>query len=248
MYDIFLKDITLIKNGRKILDDINAHFPKGKTTVVIGPSGCGKSTLLKVAASLIPVDYGKIFVNDKNLRKMHSPELLEFRKNSSFVFQDAALWANQTVYQNMSLPLRLHFPEMGKKLQDDKIMDMLDLVGYSDSINLIPAALSNGERKMVSLARALITSPGLIYLDNPLVLVDPSVAKRMTKLILDLHNTEATIVANFSSPLLVNKMADYLYVMKSGKLVETGIKESVFNSKNSITTNIIDSLLKHESN
>ncbi|MCK5199830.1 MAG: ATP-binding cassette domain-containing protein, partial [Spirochaetales bacterium] len=93
MYDIYLEDITLIKNERKILADVNVHFPKGETTVIIGPSGCGKSTLLKVADSLIPVDYGNIFVDDKNLRKMNTARLLEFRKNSSFVFQDAALWA-----------------------------------------------------------------------------------------------------------------------------------------------------------
>ena len=245
MYDIYLKNITLIKNERKILSDVNIHFPNGKTTVVIGPSGCGKSTLLKVSAALIPVDYGNIFVDDKNLRKLTTSKLLEFRKNSSFVFQDAALWANQSVYQNMSLPLQLHFPGMNKKKHDDKIMEMLNLVGYTDSIQLIPAALSNGERKMVSLARALIISPRLIYMDNPLVLVDPSVAKKMRKLILDLHNSEATIIANFSSPELIKKIADYLIVMKDGMLVETGSSDSVQNSKNPVTSKIIHSLLNH---
>ncbi len=243
MYDIYLKDITLIKNERKILADIETHFPVGKTTVIIGPSGCGKSTLLKVAAALIPVDHGNIFVNDKNLRKMNTSGLLDFRKNSSFVFQDAALWANQSVYQNMSLPLRLHFPEMDKDTHDNKIMEMLDLVGYTDSIHLRPAALSNGERKMISLARSLITSPGLIFMDNPLVLVDPSVAKKMRKLILDLHNTEATIIANFSSQELIKQMADYLIVMKDGKLVEAGTAESVQNSTDPVTSAIINSLL-----
>jgi len=243
MYDIYLKNITLIKNDRKILSDIDAHFPKGKTTVIIGPSGCGKSTLLKVAAALIPVDRGNIFVDDRNLRKMNFARLLEFRKTSSFVFQDAALWANQSVYQNMSLPLRLHFPKMNKNNLDDKIKEMLDLVGYTDSINLIPAALSNGERKMVSLARALITTPELIYMDNPLVLVDPSVAKKMRKLIMDLHKTNATIIGNFSSPELISKIADYLVVMAEGKIIETGTLETMENSTNSVTSSIIKSLL-----
>ena len=245
MYDINLKNITLIKNERKILADINVHFPKGKTTVVIGSSGCGKSTLLKVASALIPIDSGEILVNDENLLKMKAPSLLEFRKNSSFVFQDAALWANQSVYQNMSLPLRLHFPGMDKFSYDNKIKEMLDLVGFTDSTKLIPAALSNGERKMVSLARALITSPKLVYMDNPLVLVDPSVAKKMRKLILDLNKTEATILGNFSSPMLVNQIADYLVVMKDGKIVETGTVESINSSNNPVTSSIINSLLHH---
>lgn len=245
MYDIYLKDITLIKNERKILKNIEVHFPKGKTTVIIGPSGCGKSTLLKVAAALIPIDSGDMFVDNNNFRKMKQSSNLKFRKNSSFVFQDAALWANQSVYQNMSLPLKLHFPEMTEKTHDDKISDMLKLVGYTDSIHLRPAAISNGERKMVSLGRALITSPGLIYMDNPLALVDPSVAKKMKKLILDLHNTDATIIGNFSSPKFITTIADYLVVMKEGKIVESGTVESINNSNNPVTISIINSLLYH---
>lgn len=243
MYNVYLKDITLIKNQRRILSNINVHFPKGKTSVIIGPSGCGKSTILKVAAALIPVDSGKILINEKNLIKMKPLELLGFRKKSSFVFQDAALWANQSVYQNMSLPLRLHFPELSSKKQDDMIIEMLKLVGYTDSIQLRPAELSNGERKMISLGRALITSPQLIYLDNPFVLVDPSVAKKMIKLITDLHNKEKTIIANFSSALLIHKIADYLFIMEDGKLVESGTKEQILNSNNSTTKSIINSLL-----
>ena len=243
MYDVYLKDITLIKNQRRILSNIDVHFPKGKTSIIIGPSGCGKSTVLKVAAGLIPADFGKILVNDKNLIKMKSQELLEFRKKSSFVFQDAALWANQSVYQNMSLPLRLHFPGLGTKKHDKKIIEMLNLVGYTDSIQLRPAELSNGERKMISLGRALITSPELIYLDNPFALVDPSVAKKMKSLIMDLHKKERTIIANFSSASLIHKIADFLFILKDGELIETGTKEQILNSKNSTTNSIINSLL-----
>ncbi|MDA3939872.1 MAG: ATP-binding cassette domain-containing protein [Spirochaetia bacterium] len=245
MYDIYLKDITRIKNDRKIIDVVGAHFPKGKTTVVIGPSGSGKSTLLKVAAAILPVDSGEIFANDKNLIKMSPKNLLDFRKNSSFVFQDAALWSNKSVYQNMSLPLKQHFPEMDDKVHDGKITKILALAGYTDSIHLRPAAMSIGERKMVSLARALITSPGLIYMDNPLVLVDPAIEKIMRKLIIDIHNTSATIIGNFSSPELIKLIADYLVIIEDGKIVETGTFKSVNESKNPETSTIINSLLNH---
>ncbi len=248
MYNIQLENITLIKNERKLLDNISVHFPMGKTSVVIGPSGCGKSTLLKVAAGLIPVDSGKILLNGQNLVKMNSSELLGFRKNSSFVFQDAALWSNQSVFQNISLPLRLHFPELDEKTQADKITEMLKLVGYTDSIHLRPAQLSNGERKMVSLARALIISPSLLYLDNPLVLVDPSVAKKMRKLIERLHNSDRTIIANFSSVNMIKSIADYLVIMKDGKLIETGTVDKVLGSSFTDTKFILDSLLNHQEN
>ena len=245
MYDIFLRDITLIKNERKILSEITVHFPKGKTTVVIGPSGCGKSTLLKVAAALIPADEGSVLADDQDLRKMNSSKLLSFRKNSGFVFQDAALWANESVYRNLSLPLKLHFPEMDDIHHDESIKEMLKKVGFTDSFKLRPAALSIGERKMVSLARALITSPGLIYMDNPLVLVDPSIAKKMKKLIVDLHNSKATIIANFFTSELINQIADYLVVMKDGRLIETGTLDTVKRSTNPETSSIIESILNH---
>ncbi|MCF6335800.1 MAG: ATP-binding cassette domain-containing protein [Spirochaetales bacterium] len=245
MYDIQLQNITLIKNGRKLLDDVEIHFPKGKTTVIIGPSGCGKSTLLKVTAGLIPIDSGEIIINNLNLAKMNSSELMHFRKESSFVFQDAALWSNQSVFQNISLPLSVHFPELDDKTQTKRINEILELVGYTASIHLRPAQLSNGERKMVSLARALIISPSLLYMDNPLVLVDPSVAKKMERLIDDLHKSETTIIANFSSVKLINSIADYLVIMKDGKLVETGTMESIRNSSIPDTRFILNSLLNH---
>lgn len=246
MHSVKLDRVTFIRNNRKILNDITLEFPIGKTSVIIGPSGCGKSTLLKIAAGLIPPTAGKVFVDGENLLSMNKKELLDFRKKSGFVFQDAALWANKSVYDNISLPLQVHFPEMEREEMDEKIRSILRAVGYTDSILLRPAQLSNGERKMVSLARALVTEPELIYMDTPLTLVDPSVSAKMERLILDLHASGSTILANFSNTSLTKRICDFAVVMKDGMLLSSGTIKEIADNQDEEISDIVKAVLYHQ--
>ncbi len=246
MHSVKLDRVTFIRNNRKILNDITLEFPIGKTSVIIGPSGCGKSTLLKIAAGLIPPTAGKVFVDGENLLSMNKKELLGFRKKSGFVFQDAALWANKSVYDNISLPLQVHFPEMEREEMDEKIRSILKAVGYTDSILLRPAQLSNGERKMVSLARALVTEPELIYMDTPLTLVDPSVSAKMERLILDLHASGSTILANFSNTSLTKRICDFAVVMKDGMLLSSGTIKEIADNQDKEISGIVKAVLYHQ--
>ncbi len=246
MHNIKLENVTFIRNNRKILNDITIDFPAGKTSVIIGPSGCGKSTLLKIAAGLFPPTSGKVYVNGENLLAMSKSRLLEFRKQSGFVFQDAALWANKSVYDNMALPLQVHFPEMGDAERDRKIRAMLGSVGYSDSLQLRPAQLSNGERKMVSLARAMVISPSLLYLDNPLILVDPAVLSKMQRLLLDMHKTNSTILGNFSDTSLTKKISDFVAVMKDGKILCRGTLEHITENPDPEVAEVVKAVLYHK--
>ncbi len=243
MHTVTLKEVTFIRNNRKILNNITLEFPSGKTSVIIGLSGCGKSTLLKVAAGLFPPTSGTVLINGTNLLDMSRQQLKKFRMESSFVFQDAALWANKSVYENISLPLQVHYPDMSTDERNRKILSILKEVGYTDSITLLPAQLSNGERKMISLARALATSPSLIFLDNPLILVDPSVAAKMQKFIVTLHENRKTVIANFSSITLTKRLADYAAVMKDGKVIFSGKMEEVLACRNPEAMEIIEDII-----
>ncbi len=246
MISIKLENVTFIRNNRKIIDNISLEFPPGETSVIIGPSGCGKSTLLKITAGLIPPTSGKVYVDGVNLLAMNRTELLDFRKKSGFVFQDAALWANKSVYENMILPLQVHFPEMDADEKDKKIRSMLKAVGYTDSLLLRPAQLSNGERKMVSLARALVISPVLLYMDTPLSLVDPSVSAKMERLILDLHSSDNTIISNFTDPSLTKRISDFAAVMKDGRVISTGTIAEITDNKDSETRDTVSAVLYHQ--
>ncbi len=246
MINIKLENVTFIRNNRKIIDDVSLEFPSGKTSVIIGPSGCGKSTLLKIAAGLIPPTTGKVYVDGENLLTMNRKELLDFRKKSGFVFQDAALWANKSVYENMILPLQVHFPEMETDEKDQKIRSMLKAVGYTDSLLLRPAQLSNGERKMVSLARALVISPILLYMDTPLTLVDPSVSAKMERLILDLHSSDYTVISNFANPSLTKRISDFTIVMKDGRVISTGTIKQISETGDREVSDTVSAVLYHQ--
>ncbi len=147
----------------------------------------------------------------------------------------------------MSLPLQVHFPGMKAEKKDKKIREMLDAVGYTDSILLRPAQLSNGERKMVSLARALVISPSLLYMDTPLTLVDPSVSAKMQRLILNLHKSDNTIISNFSDPALTKSISDFTVVMKDGKVISTGTIEEITNNADKEINSTVSAVLYHQS-
>lgn len=129
---------------------------------------------------------------------------------------------------------------------DEKIRSILRAVGYTDSILLRPAQLSNGERKMVSLARALVTEPELIYMDTPLTLVDPSVSAKMERLILDLHASGSTILANFSNTSLTKRICDFAVVMKDGMLLSSGTIKEIADNQDEEISDIVKAVLYHQ--
>ena len=162
-----LENVNAVRDEVRILTDINVEFYHQKTTVIIGPSGCGKSSILKIAAGIVPPEGGNVYIDGKNVLKIPDRELVGLRKSHGFVFQDAALWANKTVAQNLSLPLQFHFQHISDKEIQRRVTETLRRTGYQDEEALKPDQLSAGERKMVSFARAIITEPQLIFFRRP---------------------------------------------------------------------------------
>ncbi|MGD0724725.1 MAG: ATP-binding cassette domain-containing protein, partial [Spirochaetia bacterium] len=111
---ISLVDVRLTLGGYEALRGINVAFPQGTSTVIMGPSGCGKSTLLKVAAGLIPPDTGKVLLRGQDIFLLSERGIRELRKSNGFVFQDGALWENKTLFENLALPLEVHFPGLSR--------------------------------------------------------------------------------------------------------------------------------------
>ena len=111
---IRLENIVLLSEGFEILRDVSLSFSEGRSTVILGPSGCGKSTLLKVAAGILMPDRGTVYIEGRNIITMSERDLKRFRRRNGFVFQDAALWANQSLYENLFMPVRFHCPRLSK--------------------------------------------------------------------------------------------------------------------------------------
>jgi len=240
---IELQEITVIKGEITLFENLNVSFPKGKTSVIMGPSGCGKSTMLKIAAGIALPDYGTVYFDNKPLHKLSEKELLLFKKTNGFVFQDAALWANKSIFQNLSLPLEFHFRHLSQDEIRRRVNEMLKKIGFRDNPELRPAQLSSGEQKMASFARALITDPTVIFMDSPLISIDSEIADRIIHMIQELKKQEKTIIISTHDPVLTSMTADYLIVLKKGVILEMGDFDDVVRSTNkevmSVLTNVL---------
>lgn len=238
-----LRDIVVRRNDKAVVDGISFALPPGRTTVIIGPSGSGKSTLLKVAAGIVLPDAGEVRVGGRDLNSLPERDLMNLRRNNGFIFQDAALWSNNTIFQNLSLPLRYHFPTMSEREVSERVTALVRRVGYQDDLDLRPSQASTGERKIISFLRALVTDPKLIFMDEPLSGIDQRIAERMITMIRDLKRANRTILVVTHDPVLTSQVADYLLVMDAGRMLEAGPLAQVVRSTRSEVVSILSRVL-----
>ncbi len=151
-----LEGVRRVFENRTVIEGMDLSIDAGEFLVILGPSGCGKSTLLRMAAKLAEPDGGKIVA-----------EPAEYR--TGFVFQDAHLLPWRKVLDNAALPVEL---QGAGRERYDKARGVLEQVGLRDSAELYPGQLSGGMRMRVSLARALVTEPSLLLLDEPFAALD----------------------------------------------------------------------------
>ncbi|MCX7786950.1 MAG: ATP-binding cassette domain-containing protein [Spirochaetes bacterium] len=240
---ITLEAVSLFGGDIKILDSISMTFPLHQCTVVMGFSGSGRSTLLKVAAGILWPNEGVVRVNNKPLSRMNEKELLEFRSQCGFAFQDAALWSNLTVYQNLLLPLQFHRRNIPIEQLDRKIHRILAEFDFQDDPQFRPAQLSAGERKLISLLRALVLEPSILFLDEPTSFLDNVTVERILRTLKTQKQEGKTLIIATHSPELTSQLADRLVILKGGKIVEQGLFREVVRSKNPDVIEVISEVL-----
>lgn len=225
---IDLKNITVFSGDYPVLENVSLVLPSQQFIAIIGPSGCGKSTLLKVIAGLIIPDKGKVFYDDKDFYHLSEKEHLAIKKINGFVFQDSALWANKSIYENLALPLTFHFPELKQDKIKERVLKVLTEINLLDSTYLRPAQLSSGEQKIVSFMRAFITDPSLIFLDEPTSLIDRPMRRQILFRLHKEKQNAKTIICVTHDNGLISQLVDYLVVLDTGHLLQAGPKNEVF--------------------
>jgi len=226
---IELINVSFSAQEGKIVQDISVNFTEKKITAIVGPSGCGKSTVLKLSAGLLVPNQGEVFYKDKNIAYMNRNENLDYRRESAFVFQDSALWANQNLYQILELPLRIHYPEMTKKQRAERIKEVTGIVGYKKELDIRPSRLSMGEQKLIGFARALLCNPTLLYLDEWTESLDETAAERLISLVKQKKKEGATVLFVCHDMRIIKDIADYVVIIVEGKVVFQATKEDVMN-------------------
>ena len=224
---IELKNIIFETQGGKVIDDISCEFKKGKTYALIGPSGSGKSSLLKISAGLILPNNGIVEYCGKDIFHMHKAEEKSFRLHSAFVFQDSALWANQTIRQILELPVKFHFPKSTQQEIRSAVEEAVNLVGYKRSLDIRPASLSMGEQKLIAFARAMINHPDLIFLDEWTESLDEFSAERLINIVNHLKLQGKTIIFVSHDLEIIKYFADCIFIIEKGKLSKIIQKEEI---------------------
>ena len=207
-------------NGQKIINNISHYIEPNSVTAFLGKPGSGKSTALKLLAGLITPTSGSITFEDKEIHNMNHKQNEAFRKRASFMFQDSALWANQDIYHNLELPLLLHFPDMSAAERKERIKKMTERVEFHKPLIIRPAALSIGEQKKISFARALICEPEILFLDEPTESIDEKTEELFISILKDFIEQNKTVIYVSHDNYLINSfLCDKIY-FEDGEIKE----------------------------
>lgn len=223
--------VNLTINKKPILTDISMSIPENTKTVIIGKSGCGKTMLMKTLEGLYRPQSGSIIVDDIEILNSDIHKRLPILDKTAMVFQNAALLDSFTVFQNIALPLYERHKLIEKEIRDE-VVDVLKLVSLEKSADMFPAELSGGMRKRIGLARALVTNPKYLILDEPTTGLDPFTAEEvMSFLKLVISNKKVIPITITHDPYCINELGDYVVMMDDGKVIFSGNKLEIDKQK-----------------
>ena len=211
------KTYKLGENEVKALDGVDITLLSGEMVMLLGPSGSGKSTLLHALAGLEPPDSGRILSEGVLLYALNDAKLSAFRnRHFGFVFQLYNLLPSMTALENVQIPLRVS----GDREAKEKSIEMLKRVGLGDRLDHRPGQLSGGEQQRVTIARALVTVPRVVFADEPTGNLDSSTTWEIMSLLKDLivEKNAACLMVTHNSEL--TSVADRVLHMRDGRLVD----------------------------
>ncbi|MGC8977211.1 MAG: ABC transporter ATP-binding protein [Candidatus Ratteibacteria bacterium] len=225
---ILVRNLSLKLGNRYVLEDISFEVEKGETVIIIGSSGCGKTVLIKTILGIYKPSKGDIFIFGENIKELNEEGIMKIREKIGMVFQNSALFDSLCVWENVGFYYLYHTE---KNKEDIKLMaiEILKKLGLDEKVaDMMPEQLSGGMKKRVSIARALISKPDIIFYDEPTTGLDPITSESLTDLMKKIHkdfNTTDIIVTH--DVKLAGKIGERLILLDKGKIVETGTFEEL---------------------
>jgi len=222
-----------------VLNDLTMTIKDGETKVVIGRSGVGKSVFLKNIIGILRPDSGSIKINGQEATEFSEREYNKYRMEMGMVFQGGALFDSLNVGENVSFVLD-EFMSLDKKTVKDRVEEALGLVGLQGIEEMMPAELSGGMKKRVSLARVLCIKPKIIFYDEPTTGVDPITADAINNLIIDLsHKLQVTSIVVTHDMNSAYKVADSIAMFYHGKVIAEGNPDEIRNARHPVVKQFI---------
>lgn len=229
-----MKDIYVMNKVSKIyhnlsedmiaLDKIDLKIKEGEVLVILGPSGSGKSTMLNVLSGIDNPSDGEIYFDEKRIDKFNENELTDYRKdNLGFIFQNYNIISNLTVRENIELGAHLSSNELD-------IDEVIDAVGLENHKHKYPYQLSGGQMQRVSIARAIVKNPKVLFCDEPTGALDEETGKNILKILQEINEKYKTTMVIVTHNPSIAKMANTVVKMNSGEIVSLKHNEKVLSA------------------
>ncbi|HEV2029412.1 MAG TPA: sn-glycerol-3-phosphate ABC transporter ATP-binding protein UgpC, partial [Candidatus Dormibacteraeota bacterium] len=237
----YTADLTVVK-------DFNVEIKDKEFMVLVGPSGCGKSTALRMLAGLEAISEGEIRIGDRVVNNVAAKD-----RDIAMVFQSYALYPHMSVYDNMAFPLQMQ--HMKKDDIDKRVKNASRILGLDNFLKRKPRALSGGQRQRVALGRAIVRSPKVFLLDEPLSNLDAKLRGQTRIELQKLHrDLETTFIYVTHDQVEAMTMADRIAVMNDGRIEQLGAPLDLYDRPDNLfvaqfigspAMNIFDGTLKN---
>ena len=216
-------NLQITAEGVVAVQQFSLDIADGEFIVLVGPSGCGKSTTLRMVAGLEEISGGELYIGDRLVNDVAPKD-----RDIAMVFQNYALYPHMTVYDNMAFALKLrHTP---KDEIDRKVKEAAEILDITQFLERKPKALSGGQRQRVAIGRAIVRSPQVLLMDEPLSNLDAKLRNQMRAEIIKLRskiNTTFIYVTHDQTEAMT--LGDRIVIMKDGFIQQIGTPQEVFN-------------------
>ncbi|MEJ2034825.1 MAG: sn-glycerol-3-phosphate ABC transporter ATP-binding protein UgpC [Maritimibacter sp.] len=222
MAHISLNKIRKSYGSLTVVHDIDLEIEDKDFIILVGPSGCGKSTTLRMIAGLEEITAGDLVIGDTIVNDVPSKD-----RDIAMVFQNYALYPHMTVYKNMAFGLQLR--RVDEATIDKRVKEAADILDIAHLLNRRPKALSGGQRQRVALGRAMVRSPEVFLLDEPLSNLDAKLRSAMRAEISKLHRRlDATFIYVTHDQVEAMTMADRIVVMRDGRIHQVDTPQQLY--------------------
>ena len=229
-------NLEITDEGVVAVQDFNIDVADKEFIVLVGPSGCGKSTTLRMIAGLEEISGGELFIDGKQMNDVAPKD-----RDIAMVFQNYALYPHMTVYENIAFPLKLkkiaetdadgktHLKKMPNDEIDRRVREAAEILDITQFLDRKPKALSGGQRQRVAIGRAIVRSPKVLLMDEPLSNLDAKLRNQMRAEIIKLRqriNTTFIYVTHDQTEAMT--LGDRIVIMKDGFIQQIGTPQEVF--------------------
>ena len=231
-------NLEITDEGVVAVQDFNIDVADKEFIVLVGPSGCGKSTTLRMIAGLEEISGGELFIDGKQMNDVAPKD-----RDIAMVFQNYALYPHMTVYENIAFPLKLkkiaetdadgktHLKKMPNDEIDRRVREAAEILDITQFLDRKPKALSGGQRQRVAIGRAIVRSPKVLLMDEPLSNLDAKLRNQMRAEIIKLREKiDTTFIYVTHDQVEAMTLGDRIVIMRDGYIQQIGTPQEVFNN------------------